>query len=209
MDTSRQTSPRPEPPLRNLCVFCGSSSGNRPIYLEAARDLGAALARRGVGLVYGGAHCGLMGALADAALAGGGRVVGVIPRALVALERAHGGLTELVVTPDMHTRKARMAELSDGFLALPGGFGTLDELCEMVTWAQLGLHRKPIGLLDVDGYWDGLLALLARGVHDGFIPSAHDALLKRHADPDGILDLLAQGAADPGSKWVAPSGPAL
>jgi len=182
--------PTPASPLKHLCVFCGSSPGSNPRHLAATVALGQAMARRGVALVYGGAHCGLMGVLADAVLEGGGRVVGVMPEALVEMERAHLGLSELMITKDMHTRKARMASLADAFLALPGGFGTLDELCEIVTWAQLGFHRKPIALLNSDGFWDGLRAFLAHSQAEGFIPAASMALLHCHADPDAILDLL-------------------
>jgi hypothetical protein len=176
--------------LSSVCVFCGSKPGARPDYLEAAAALGRALARRGLTLVYGGSRTGLMGALADAALAGGGRVVGVIPQGLVDREQAHRGLSDLVVTADMHTRKARMAHLADGFLALPGGYGTLEELFEMVTWGQLGLHRKPVGLVDCAGYWDGLRGFLARARAEGFIPDGGLAELPCEADPDRILDRL-------------------
>lgn len=188
--------PNPTPSLKQLCVFCGSSTGNNPRHLEAAVALGQAMARRRISLVYGGAHCGLMGALADAVLDGGGRVVGIMPKALVAMERAHQGLSELIITPDMHTRKARMSELADGFLALPGGFGTLDELCEIVTWAHLGFHRKPIGLLNSDGFWDGMLTFLSHGQAEGFIPPAILELLHCRPDPEGILDLLVQSPAE-------------
>ena len=184
------TSP-PAAPLGALCVFTGSSPGHRPCYREAAAALGRALARRGTTLVYGGAHCGLMGAVADAALAGGGRVVGVMPRALVAREVAHQGLSELIITEDMHTRKARMAALADAFLALPGGYGTLEELFEVITWSQLGLHRKPIGLLDSGGFWGGLQAFLAHTRTEGFIPAGGLAVLPSETDPERMLDLLA------------------
>src|SRR6516164_2274986 len=146
--------------LKRICVFCGSSVGDRPIYLQAALELGRAIAERRLGLVYGGGHIGLMGVLADAVLSGGGEVIGVIPQALVDRELAHTGVTELRVVETMHQRKALMADLSDGFLALPGGFGTGDELFEILTWAQLGLHAKPIGVLNVGGYFDPLLAWL-------------------------------------------------
>ena len=179
--------PRPSP---SLCVFCGSNAGGNPRHLEAAEALGSALARRGITLVYGGSNCGLMGALADAALQGGARVVGVMPKALVEWERAHQGLSDLIITEDMHTRKAAMSDLADGFLALPGGFGTLDELFEIVTWAQLGFHDKPIGLLDSDGYWDGLMAFLAHASAEGFISAGSLARLRCHGEPEGILDLL-------------------
>jgi uncharacterized protein (TIGR00730 family) len=180
------------PPLTAVCVFAGSRPGANPHYLEAAAALGRALARRRITLVYGGAGTGLMGAMADAALAGGGRVLGVMPQGLVDLERAHGGLSELIITADMHTRKARMAGLADAFLALPGGYGTLEELFEMVTWNQLGLHRKPVGLLDCDGYWGGLQAFLAHTRAEGFIPDSNRSELPCASDPDRILDLLGQ-----------------
>jgi hypothetical protein len=174
-----------------VCVFTGSHPGADPCYLETAAGLGRALARRGITLVYGGAHVGLMGAVADAALAGGGRVVGVMPQTLVDREVAHRGLTELIVTTDMHARKARMAELADAFLALPGGYGTLEELFEVVTWSQLGLHRKPIGLLDSGGFWQGMLAFLAHTRTQGFIPE-QGLVLPCDSEPDRILDLLGQ-----------------
>jgi uncharacterized protein (TIGR00730 family) len=146
--------------MKRICVFAGSSAGVRPEYLRAAADLGTVLAARGIELVYGGARVGMMGAVAGAVLAGGGRVTGVIPQALVEKEVAHDGLTELRVVTSMHQRKALMADLSDAFIALPGGWGTLDEMFEILTWAQLGLHRKPCGLLNVSGYFDRLLAFL-------------------------------------------------
>jgi len=180
----------PARPRPSLCVFAGARPGTNPRHLDAAVALGRAMARRGLGLVYGGAHCGLMGALADAVLEGGGRAVGVMPRALVEKEKAHTGLTELIMTEDMHTRKARMAQLADAFLALPGGFGTLDELFEMLTWAQLGIHGKPIGLLNVDGFWDGLLGFLAQVQDAGFLTESGLLLLGSHPEPEGALELL-------------------
>src|SRR6185295_16890930 len=165
--------------LRALCVFCGASSGNRPEYAAAAEALGRALAERGIELVFGGGGIGMMGTLARAALAAGARVTGVIPEALQKRELALPGMSELHVVGSMHERKALMAERSDGFVALPGGFGTLDELFEIVTWAQLGLHRKPMGLLDVDGYWAGLVAWVERAVADGLVPAEHGRLLLR------------------------------
>lgn len=155
--------------LERLCVFCGSRPGARPEYVEAARSLGELLARRGIGLVYGGASIGTMGAVASAAMAAGGEVDGVIPHAMVEKELAHEGLTRLHRVGSMHERKARMAHLSNGFIALPGGAGTLDELFEILTWAQLGIHAKPIGLLDVEGYWQPLLALLKHSLAEGFL----------------------------------------
>jgi len=183
----------PAPTLGAVCVFAGSKPGANPRFLETATALGSALARRNIALVYGGGNNGLMGALANAALAGGGRVVGVIPQNLVDRENAHLGLSELIITPDMHTRKARMAGLADAFLALPGGYGTLEELFEVVTWGQLGLHRKPVGMLDSDGFWDGLLAFLAHTRTQGFIPESGLSVLPCASDPDRILDLLAAG----------------
>jgi hypothetical protein len=175
----------------SVCVFTGSSPGARPGYLEAAAALGTALARRGLTLVYGGARVGLMGAVADAALAGGGRVLGVMPRALVDREVAHQGLTELIITADMHTRKARMAGLADAFLALPGGYGTLEELFEVITWRQLGLHRKPIGLMDHEGYWNGLRDFLDHMKVEGFALRAEPGDLPCETDPERMLDRLA------------------
>jgi uncharacterized protein (TIGR00730 family) len=181
--------------IHAVCVFTGSKPGTHPCYLETAAGLGAALARRGIALVYGGARVGLMGAVADAALAGGGRVVGVMPQGLVDREVAHQGLSELIITPDMHARKAKMGSLADAFLALPGGYGTLEELFEVITWGQLGLHRKPVGLLDSGGFWGGLQAFLAHTRAEGFIPESGLAVLPCEADPDRILDRLALAAA--------------
>src|SRR3546814_750650 len=152
-----------------LCVFCGSSDGARPAYRDAAHALGKALADAGIGLVYGGAAVGLMGAVADGALARGGEVMGVLPRSLADRELAHPGLTQLHVVGSMHERKAMMAKLSDGFIALPGGLGTFEELFEIWTWAQLGYHRKPVALLNVDGYYDGLLSFLDHPVREAFV----------------------------------------
>jgi uncharacterized protein (TIGR00730 family) len=155
--------------VTSVCVFCGSSGGGRAVYTDAARSTGRALARRGLTLVYGGSNVGMMRHLADAALEAGGRVVGVIPEQLVGWERAHRGLTELHVVASMHERKALMVRLSDAFLALPGGFGTLDEFFEVLTWAQLGLHDKTCALLNVDGYFDHLISLIERARQDGFL----------------------------------------
>lgn len=157
--------------VRSLCVYCGSSSGKYPEYVEQARAFGAEMVRRGTALVYGGGKVGLMGTVADAVLAGGGKVIGVIPRQLVELEVAHPGLSELVVVETMHQRKTRMYELSDAFVALPGGFGTMDEMFEMLTWAQLGLHRYPCAFLDVRGYYSQLRAMMDHMVEEGFVRS--------------------------------------
>ena len=178
--------------MKRICVFCGSNAGNRPVYAAAARELGTALAGRGLGLVFGGRNGGLMAAVADAALAGGGTVIGVIPQALAALEVAHGGLTELRVVGSMHERKALMADLADAFIALPGGFGTLDETFEALTWAMLGIQRKPVGLLNVDGYYDGLLAFLDHAVREGFVGHDDRASLVTATAPDALLAALAR-----------------
>ena len=190
--------------MKRLCVFCGSSAGGRPEYAAAARELGALLARHGLGLVYGGGHVGLMGVLADAVLAGGGEVIGVIPQALVDRELAHAGLTELRVVNTMHERKALMADLADGFLALPGGFGTADELFEILTWAQLGLHARPVGLLNVAGFFDPLLAWLDRTVAEGFLREQHRQLLIVGDHPEALIDALLADRPDVSvEKWIS------
>jgi uncharacterized protein (TIGR00730 family) len=176
--------------MRRICVFCGSKVGDRPVYAEAALRLGELLARRGLGLVYGAGNIGLMGVLADAALSRGGEVIGVIPRSLVDRELAHQGLTELYIVETMHQRKALMADLSDGFIALPGGFGTCDELFEILTWGQLGLHSKPVGLLNVDGFFDPLLAWLDHTVEEGFVKPIHRSALLTESDSARLLDRL-------------------
>src|SRR6187549_2842121 len=173
--------------MMRVCVFAGSSSGSRPEYRTAAEDLGRELAARGIELVYGGAQVGLMGGVADAVLAGGGRVTGVIPNALVEKEVAHRGLTDLRIVTSMHERKALMADLSDAFVALPGGWGTLDEMFEILTWAQLGLHSKPIGLLEVGGYFTPLLAFLDGAVDARFLAPGHRAMLLVANDPTALL----------------------
>src|SRR2546421_8445209 len=170
--------------MKRLCVFCGSSSGRPSLYGEAARELGRALAARGLGLVYGAGHVGLMGVIADAALAAGAPVIGVIPRAMVEKELAHAGLTGLHIVDTMHQRKALMAELSDGFAALPGASGTADEFFEIMTWAQLGLHTKPIGVLNVSGYFDLLLRWLDQTVAEGFLKAKHRQLVLEADEPD-------------------------
>ena len=185
-----------------LCVFCGSASGVRPAYLAAARELGRLLGERGAGLVYGGASVGLMGALADAALAAGAEVDGVIPRALVEREIAHAGLTRLHVVEGMHARKARMAELADAFVALPGGLGTLEELFEVWTWAQLGVHDKPLALLDVDGYFAPLLAFLAHAEAEGFVRPAHRAALVAERDPAALIQAIRAYEPPKVDKWI-------
>jgi uncharacterized protein (TIGR00730 family) len=187
--------------LAAVCVFCGAASGVSPAYAAAAGALGRRLAEQGTTLVYGGGRVGLMGTVADAALAAGGRVVGVIPRALMDREVGHTGLTELHVLASMHERKALMYDRSDAFVALPGGFGTLDELCETLTWGQMGLHAKPCGLLNVNGYWDPLLALFDHAVAEGFVRGAHRALVQVADDPARLLSALATVSVD-GEGWV-------
>jgi hypothetical protein len=177
--------------VRRVCVFSGSSFGARPTYAEGTRALAGALVRRGLGLVYGGGRVGLMGLLADAVLDAGGEVIGVIPRALATREVAHHGLADLRIVGSMHERKATMAELADAFVALPGGLGTLEELLEVITWAQLGLHGKPIGVLNVAGYFDTLLTLLDRAVDERFVRPEHRALLVSAAGAEELLERLA------------------
>ena len=189
--------------MKRVCVFCGSSAGGEPVFVEAARTLGAALAAREIELVYGGASVGLMGAVADAVLAGGGRATGVIPQALVDREIAHGGLTDLRVVGSMHERKALMSELSDGFVAMPGGLGTLEEIFEVWTWAQLGHHEKPCAFLNVDGFYDGLIAFLDGVVARGFIRPHHRAMAIVAAQPVELLDHMARYRAPAVTKWIA------
>ncbi len=190
--------------MRRICVFAGSSRGLRPEYGEAAAALGRELAARGIALVYGGASRGLMGAIADSALAAGGEVIGVLPKGLFATEVAHTGLTELREVGSMHERKALMADLASAFIALPGGFGTFDELFEVVTWAQIGIHRKPIGLLDVEGYFEPLLALVRHATHEGFIPEGQATLLLRETDPARLLDRMAHAKPLKPLRWTEP-----
>ena len=176
--------------MKRICVFCGSNRGSDPAYAEAACGLADVLVTRGLGLVYGGAHRGLMGVLADRVLSRGGEVIGVIPERMAAEEIAHLGVTELVVVRDMHERKAVMAARADGFVAMPGGFGTLEELMEIVTWSQLGLHHKPFGVLNVEGYFDAFLAFVEHMQVEGFIKPAHRDALRVAPDPQGLLDML-------------------
>jgi uncharacterized protein (TIGR00730 family) len=188
--------------VKRLCIFCGSSPGARPAYRAAAEGLGTLLAQRGIGLVYGGASVGLMGAVADAALAAGGEVVGVLPRSLARKELAHERLTELRLVDSMHERKAQMAELSDGFVALPGGVGTLEELFEILTWAQLGLHAKPCALLDTAGYFEPLLAVLDRAVDERFLRPPHRAMLLVDEAPERLLDAMVRYRPPRVEKWI-------
>lgn len=185
-----------------VCVFCGSSPGSRPEYRAAAEQVAEALIARGTGLVFGGGSVGLMTAVADAMLARGGEVIGVIPDALVAREVAHRGLSDLRIVASMHERKALMADLSDSFLALPGGFGTFEEFCEVVTWTQLGLHRKRAGLLNVMGFYDPLLAQFDRAVTEGFIRPSGRALVIADEDAGRLLDRLSLPPEAPEEKWI-------
>ena len=189
--------------MPRLAVFCGSSPGNRPIYLEAAVRLGRTLGERKIGLVYGGSSVGLMGAMADAVIASGGEAIGVIPRSMVDREIAHTKLSALHVVETMHERKQRMADLSDAFVALPGGLGTLDELFEIYTWAQLGMHEKPIGILNVEGYFDGLAGFLEHAVAERFVREEHREMLIVEDEPARMLERLKN--FDPASltpKWI-------
>jgi uncharacterized protein (TIGR00730 family) len=190
--------------VESVCVFCGSSDGSRPAYARAAEALGAELARRRVRLVYGGDKVGLMGTLADAALAGGGEVVGVIPKALLEKEIGHGGLTDLRVVGSMHERKKLMAELAGGFVALPGGYGTFEEFLEVLSWAQLSYHEKPCALLDVEGFFGSLRGLFDRAVEEGFVHPDHRALVLAGEDPVGLLDAMERYSPPETKKWVSP-----
>src|SRR5580693_9468780 len=190
------------PRLTSVCVFCGSNPGRRPEYLAGAADLGRTLAARGIRVVYGGAHVGLMGALADAVLAAGGEVVGVIPGLLVDAEVAHPGLSDLRVTGSMHERKALMADLSDGFVALPGGFGTLEEFCEVLTWSQLGLHAKPCGILNVLGYYSPLLAMFDHAVEERFLKPENRAFVLARESPADLLQALEEWRPVLVEKWL-------
>jgi uncharacterized protein (TIGR00730 family) len=188
--------------LQRICVFCGSSSGTGESYLQAARAVGRLLYERNIELVYGGGRVGLMGAVADACLAAGGRVTGVIPQLLVDKEVAHRGLTELRVVQTMHERKALMADLADAFMALPGGYGTWDELCEVLTWSQIGIQRKASALLNVNGYYDPLLAMADRAVAEGFLRDVHRELLLTDTDPARLLDRLETYVTPVVDKWM-------
>ena len=190
--------------LDHICVFCGSSFGRGETYKAAAETLGRLFAERGITLVYGGARVGLMGAVADAVLGAGGQAVGVIPSSMLDREIAHQGLTKLHVVRSMHERKALMANLSDAFIALPGGFGTLEEFCEILTWGQLGLHQKPVALLNVDGYYDDLLALFDKAFSEQFIRTEHRRLIIQAADPINILDQFASYQPPTVQKWLDP-----
>ncbi|HVG77171.1 MAG TPA: TIGR00730 family Rossman fold protein [Patescibacteria group bacterium] len=188
--------------MQRICVFCGSSVGSDPAYAAAARDLGRTLVARGLSLVYGGGHVGLMGVLADAVLAAGGQVAGVIPHALNAREIAHSRLTTLHVVDSMHERKARMAAMSDAFIALPGGFGTYEEFFEVVTWTQLGVHKKPCGILNVAGFYDPVIQLLDHAVREEFVRPQHRQAILVDSNPARLLDALAQVVLPDVPKWI-------
>ncbi len=189
--------------MKTICVYCGSSDKMDASYLEAAQEMGAAIAHRGLRLAYGAGSTGLMGALANGALAAGGEVIGVIPEMFATPQLMHARLTQLEITDTMHTRKARLAEIADAFIAMPGGYGTFEELFEMLTWAQIGLHRKPIGLLDVNGYFAPLLALVKHALDEGFLYNEHYALLTHAAQPEALLDALAGFEFPEGmERWV-------
>ena len=180
--------------MKSIAVYCGASNGAKPLYADAARELARVLVEHNIALVYGGGKVGLMGVIADEVLRLGGEATGVIPRALVEREVGHAGLTRLFVVKDMHERKAMMADLSEGFIAMPGGMGTLEELFEMVTWAQLGIHAKPIGLLNVNGFYDGLRAFVAHQVAEGFVRPEHESLMLADSDPDQLIQRLRAAA---------------
>ncbi len=191
--------------MQRICVYCGSSNGNQSIYREVATQLGTLLAARGIELVYGGGRVGLMGVVADAVLAGGGSAIGVIPHHLATKELAHDGLTDLRVVGTMHERKALMAELSDGFVTLPGGYGTAEEFFETLTWAQLGIHNKPLGLLNIAGFYDPLLAQVEHSISEGFVRASYRELIIDDSDAQRLLDRLAAYQPPAVVKWMEPS----
>ena len=188
--------------FRRICVFCGSNLGVNPVYKNAAAGLGRLLAERKIELVYGGGNIGLMGVLADAALEAGARVIGVIPESLMAKEVGHQGLTELRVVGSMHERKALMADLAEGFIALPGGYGTFEEFCEVLTWSQLGVHAKPCGVLNVERYYDPLLALFDHAMKEGFLRSDNRTLVLEERDPQRLLEKMSEFRASAVGKWI-------
>lgn len=191
--------------MKRICVFCGSNPGLRPEYAQAARAMGCALVTRGIGLVYGGGHVGLMGIVADTVLKAGGEAIGVIPEALMRREVGHLGLSELHVVGSMHERKQMMADLSDGFVAMPGGYGTFEEFCEVITWSQLGIHPKPCGLLNVLRFYDPLLAMFDHGVAEGFITPAHRSMVLEEADPNALIERMRGFVPPKVQKWIGPA----
>lgn len=188
--------------MKRICVFCGSNKGVRAEYVSAAQAMGQALVKRNIGLVYGGGNVGLMGVIADAMLAEGGEVIGVIPQGLVAREVAHQNLTEQRIVSTMHERKALMAELSDAFIAMPGGMGTFDEFCEILTWAQLGIHQKPCGILNVENYFTPLLTMFDHAMNEGFLRDTHRALVIEAREPDALLNALELYQPQYAEKWL-------
>jgi uncharacterized protein (TIGR00730 family) len=188
--------------MKRICVFCGSNFGLRPVYADMAQKVGAVLAAEGIELVYGGGRVGLMGTIADAVLAAGGKVIGIIPEALAAKEVAHQRLTELYVVGSMHERKAMMEELSDGFIALPGGFGTFEEYCEILTWAQLGFHQKPCGILNAAGYYDSLLSQFDSAVAEGFVSPEHRRIVLVEEEIETLLERMSNYQPPATGKWL-------
>ena len=189
--------------MQRICVFCGSSTGVKQEYAVGARELGLVLAKQNIDLVYGGGHVGLMGIVADAAMSAGAKAIGIIPRCLADKEVAHQGLTELKVVQTMHERKAQMSELSDGFIAMPGGFGTLEELFEVITWAQLGIHKKPFGLFNVAGYFDKLIEFIDYQVQQGFVPQSHRDMVIVSDEAEQLVELLAGYQPVTQEKWAS------
>ncbi len=190
--------------LKRICVFCGSSMGSKLTYRLAAEAMGLVLARRGIELVYGGGNIGLMGVVADAVMDAGGKVIGVMPEVLLQKEVGHQGLSQLHIVSSMHERKAMMADLSDAFIALPGGFGTLEEFCEVLTWSQLSIHTKPCGLLNVGGYYDPLITMFDQAMNERFLRPAHRALVLEAQEPEVLIDLLADYQPMALEKWIEP-----
>ncbi len=188
--------------MKRICVFCGSNTGTNPAFLQAAEEVGVFLARQNIELVYGGGRIGLMGKIADTVLAAGGKVIGIIPESLAVKEVAHQSLTELRVVDSMHERKAMMAELADGFIALPGGFGTFEEFCEIVTWSQLGIHRKPCALLNVEGFYDNLLAMFDAATGQNFIADDHRRLVLSETDIEKLYEQMKNFRSPAIEKWL-------
>ncbi|PZM81503.1 MAG: TIGR00730 family Rossman fold protein [Candidatus Melainabacteria bacterium] len=189
--------------MQRVCVFCGSSSGVKQEYAVGARELGLVLAKKNIDLVYGGGHVGLMGIVADAAMSAGAKAIGIIPRCLADKEVAHQGLTELKIVQTMHERKAQMSELSDGFIAMPGGFGTLEELFEVITWAQLGIHKKPFGLFNVAGYYDKLIEFMDYQVEQGFVPQRHREMIIVSDEAEQLVEMLESFHPVAQEKWAS------